>query len=94
MKSYLSLGEAIQAFLDKHGLKQETKIQQAIGEWPRLMGEPIAQNTEKIWFEGGTLYVKVKSPLWKNELQLARQKIKDTLNRDMGENLIKEVKIL
>ncbi len=94
MKPYLSLGEAIQAFLDKHGLRQESKIQQIIAEWERLMGGPIAQNTEKVWFKDGVLYIKMTSPLWKNELQMARLKMRETLNRELGEEIIEEVKII
>ncbi|MEM9984553.1 MAG: DUF721 domain-containing protein [Bacteroidota bacterium] len=94
MKPYLSLGEAIQAFLDKHGLRQESKIQQIIAEWERLMGVPIAQNTEKVWFKGGVLYIKMSSPLWKNELQMARLKMQETLNRELGEEIIEEVRIV
>ncbi len=94
MKPYLSLGEAIRAFLEKHGLEQETKVQQVIADWERLMGGPIAQNTEKVWFQAGVFYVKVYSPLWKNELQMARLKIKEILNRELGEDLIEEVKVV
>lgn len=94
MKPYLSLGEAIQAFLDKHGLRDEATIQAIIGEWEKLMGAPIANNTEKIWFSKGILYIKMGSPLWKNELQLGRTKIRDMINQRIKRNLIEEVKIV
>ncbi|MEZ4825904.1 MAG: DUF721 domain-containing protein [Bacteroidia bacterium] len=94
MKPYLSLGEAIQAFLDKHGLRDEASIQAVIQEWEKLMGAPIANNTEKIWFSKGILYVKMKSPLWKNELQLARTKIRDMVNARIKRKLVEEVKIV
>ena len=93
-KPYLSLGEAIQAFLAKHNLKEDAQVQQVISDWEAMMGSPIAQNTEKIWFNKGTLYVKVTSPLWKNELQMARLKIKHMLNERIGEVVIEEVKIV
>ena len=94
MKPYLSLGEAIKAFLEKNGLTETAEIQRVMGDWERLMGAPIAQNTEKLWFKGGVLFVKVSSPIWKNELQMARQKIKDTLNAELSIALIEEVKIV
>lgn len=94
MKPYLSLGEAIQAFLDKHGLRDEAAIQAVIQEWDKLMGAPIASNTEKVWFSKGILYVKMKSPVWKNELQLARTKIRDMVNARIKRKLIEEVKIV
>lgn len=93
-KPFLSLGEAIEAFLAKHGLKDEALIQQVIMDWSTLMGKPIAQQTEKIWFKDGVLYIKMGSPVWKNELQMARQKIKDMVNRHTKPNLVVDVKIL
>lgn len=89
-----SLGEAIEAFLAKHGIQEEAKVQEVINDWGILMGAPIAANTEKIWFQQGTLYVRVKSPMWKNELSLARTKIKTMLNQKMGMEIIKEVRIV
>lgn len=93
-KPYLSLGEAIQSFLDRHGLKEEASVQAVIGEWEQLMGSAVSQNTEKIWFNKGILYVKITSPIWKSELQMARLKIKDMINERIGESIIREVRII
>lgn len=90
----LSLGDAIKAFLEKNGLTDEADIQRVIADWDRLTGGPIAANTEKVWFSKGVFYVRMKSPLWKNELQMARIKLRETLNRELGRELIEEVKIV
>jgi len=91
---YMSLGEAIQAFLNTHGIKDQTSVQTIINEWDLLMGEPIAQNTEKMWFARNTLYIKMKSPAWRNELQMARLKIKEMVNKKIGKDLVQDVKIV
>lgn len=93
MSNYMDLGEAIRAFLAKHGLQDEADIQQVIAEWETLMGKPIAQATEKMWFNKGIFYIKIKSPVWKNELQMARMKIRTLLNEKIGRELIEEVRI-
>jgi predicted nucleic acid-binding Zn ribbon protein len=93
-KPYLSLGDAIKAFLEKNGLEDQADIQRLIAEWDRLMGGPIAANTEKIWFADGVFFVRIQSPLWKSELQMARLKLRDTLNRELGRELIREVRIV
>jgi predicted nucleic acid-binding Zn ribbon protein len=90
----LSLGDAIKAFLEKNGLTDEADIQRVIADWDRLMGGPIAANTEKVWFNQGVFYVRMKSPLWKNELRMARLKLRETLNRELGRELIEEVRIV
>lgn len=90
----MSVGEAIQAFLSKHGLQSKAAVQSVITNWEQIMGLPIAQNTEKIWFDSGVLYVKMSSPVWKNELQMARVKIKEVVNREAKADIVQEVKIL
>ena len=91
---YMSLGEAIQAFLDRHGIQDQTSVQTVINEWEQIMGKPIAQNTEKMWFNKNTLYIKMKSSVWRNELQMARLKIKHIVNEKMKKELIEDVKIM
>ncbi|RMG23108.1 MAG: DUF721 domain-containing protein [Bacteroidetes bacterium] len=95
MKSrpYLSLGDAIQQFLERHGLKEKTKVQEVIAQWEQLMGKPIAGNTEKLWFNDGVLYIKMSSPVWVNELSLARGKIRELVNQRMQAPVVKEVRI-
>ena len=89
----MSLGEAIEAYLKKNNLKDTSLIQTAIYNWGKIMGRPVAENTEKLWFREGVFYVRMSNPVWKNELNLGRSKIKDMLNKEMGKDLINEVKI-
>lgn len=88
-----SLGDALDAYLEQHGLKEKAAVQSMIREWPRIMGKPIAENTEKMWFKDGVLNIKVSHPIWKQELSLARSKVMELLNKEVGEELIKEVRI-
>jgi predicted nucleic acid-binding Zn ribbon protein len=90
----MSLGEAIEAYLQSNGLKEKMLVEQVIAEWPRIMGKAIAENTEQIWFRSGIFYVRMRHPVWKNELAMAKTKIKDMLNKELGASLITEVKIV
>ena len=90
----ISLGEAIDAYLQSHGLKEKVLVEQVIMDWPRIMGKSIAENTEQIWFREGIFYVRMNNPIWKAELGLAKSKIKELLNKELGASLISEVKIV
>ncbi|MEM6631271.1 MAG: DUF721 domain-containing protein [Bacteroidota bacterium] len=90
---YMSLGDAISQFLSKNGLLDEVKIQQLIQDWESLMGKPVATHTEKIWFEKGTLYVKISSSIWRQELSMAHKEIRKIVNESIGKELVREVKI-
>lgn len=89
-----SLGDAIDAYLRKNGLHERVKVEGVIAEWGRIMGTAIAENTEKVWYKDRILYIQIGNPVWKNELSLAKTKIKDIVNREIGEQIVQEVKIV
>ncbi|MEY3443500.1 MAG: hypothetical protein RLZZ519_1781 [Bacteroidota bacterium] len=90
----MSLGEAIELYLQSNGLKEKVQVEQLIMDWPRIMGKAIAENTEQIWFRSGIFYVRMKNPVWKTELGYAKGKIKDILNKELGADLVEEVKVM
>ena len=92
--SYHSVGDAIDRFLKERGEKDKADIHRVINAWPRIMGRAIGENTEDLWFREGVFYVRMKSPVWKNELAMARSKICDLVNREIGRNLVQEVRIV
>lgn len=93
-KNEISVGEAIDAYLDSIGMKEKALVQRVIADWETIMGKPIAENTEKVWFSEGVFWIKMGSPIWKNELTMAKSRIKDTLNKELGAKLIEEVKVI
>lgn len=92
-KNEMSIGEAIDAFLQQNNLKEKSLVERVISDWPRIMGKPIAENTDHIWFRDGIFHVKIAHPMWKQELMMARTHIREKLNQELGAQLIKEVKI-
>ena len=61
--------------------------------WLELMGKPIAKYTTEVSLKRGKLYVKIESAALKQELSFSRDKIKDLFNRELGEDIIKDVLI-
>jgi predicted nucleic acid-binding Zn ribbon protein len=90
----MSLGEAIELYLQSHGLKEKVQMEQVIMDWPKIMGKAIAENTEQIWFRSGIFYVKMSHPVWKTELGMAKSKIREMLNKALGSDLVEEVRIV
>jgi predicted nucleic acid-binding Zn ribbon protein len=89
----MSVGEAIEAWLNREGLKEKSLVQRVISDWERIMGKPIAENTEKLLFKDGVFHIQMRHPVWRNELMLAQTKIREVLNKELGAELVKEVKI-
>ena len=90
----MSIGEAIEAWLKSRGFEEKVQIERVIQDWPRIMGRAIAENTDKVWFNQGTFFIRMRSPVWKNELAMAKSKIRDMLNREIGQAVISQVRIL
>lgn len=89
----MSVGEAIQAYLEERGISDEAAVQRVLAAWPKIMGKAIAENTENAWYNKGIFYLKMKNPVWKNELSMAKSKVRELLNKEIGQELIKEVRI-
>lgn len=90
----LNLGEAIAFFLETHGLRDQADMRRIIAQWENLMGKPIANHTEKLHFSEGILWAHINSPIWRNELSLCKLKIRDMINRQIGREVVKEVRIM
>ena len=87
----VSLGEALESVLKELNLKHgiyEAKIE---GMWESLMGKTIARHTTNINLKGDRLYLTVDSAPLRNELFYARVKIKDVINKELGNDIIKDV---
>lgn len=69
---------------------QTTRIEEI---WNQRMGEAIASYTSKIQLKGGVLLVEVRSAPLKKELLMAKAKIQEIINEEMGGDYIKDVKI-
>lgn len=89
-----TLGEAIESMLDTYQIKGKMSEAQIIASWERLMGQPIAQKTSEIFLKDKTLFVRLSSASLKSELNYSKSKIIAMLNRQLGQELIKELNFL
>ena len=93
-KNELSLGDALENYLQNTGMKEKVLVQRVISDWETLMGKPVAEHTNKIWFTKGILYVEMNHPAWKQEMTMSQTKIVEVVNRHLGAELVKEVKVV
>lgn len=66
------------------------KIQ--IGEaWEKLMGPGVASYTDEVQLQNGTLIVRLKSSVLREELSYGKEKIVQMINEEMGEELVQKL---
>ncbi|MFN0016149.1 MAG: DUF721 domain-containing protein [Saprospiraceae bacterium] len=92
-KNDISLQEAMQAMLQEYRLEprlNETRVKML---WEKLMGKTISTYTSNIQVRKNVLYLTILSAPLKHELSFAKDKIKDLLNDEMGQEFVKDVVI-
>ncbi|HNE29880.1 MAG: DUF721 domain-containing protein [Saprospiraceae bacterium] len=92
-KNDVTLQEALQDMLREMRLKpglDETRLKTA---WEKVMGKTITTYTSNIAVRKNVLYLTILSAPLKQELLFSRDRIKQMLNEEMGEEYIREVVI-
>ena len=79
-RSGTPLGEALEQYFQRHGIKRRMHQASVIPEWPNLVGARIAAvTTPREVRRDGTLVVSVTSAAWMQELQLMEPAIRRQL---------------
>ncbi|HEX9705839.1 MAG TPA: DUF721 domain-containing protein [Gemmatimonadales bacterium] len=91
----VTVREALDSYLAKSGLGRRLAQAQVIPAWPRLVGPQIAAVTapESV-APDGTLFVRVTTSAWMNELQLMAPEIMARVNAGRGPGRIKTIRWL
>lgn len=87
----LTVKEAIGDLLNAYQLRGKFNETYLVTYWERLMGIGIASRTGKIFISNKKLYLQIDSAPLKNELLMAKSKMIEMLNREIGESVVEEV---
>jgi predicted nucleic acid-binding Zn ribbon protein len=90
-----AVGEALQGYLARSGLGPRVSQASVVTDWPSLVGPQIAAVTapESV-SPDGTLFVRVTTSAWMNELQLMMPDIMARLNAGRGAGRIRTIRWL
>jgi len=85
------LGEVLQEVIDELGVQQEVDEARVIETWASVAGPKINEVTESAWMKDATLYVKITSAAWRQELHMNRRKWRQRLNGEFDADLVDEI---
>lgn len=88
------LNDVIREVLDQYNLQTRLAEARAAGSWGKVVGKLIAKYTRNVFVRDGILYVRIDSSVIKNEIDYSRKKIIDEINEGVGDEVIKEIKLL
>jgi len=63
-------------------------------QWEKAVDKTISSQTEALKFEKGTIFIKVKSSAWANELKFLKEKMIARLNKYVGKNIVSDIRFL
>lgn len=87
----MSLREALQQFLNHSNLKPKMYESRVPTLWDEMMGPTISGYTREIKMKGNRLFLRIDSAPLRAELTIGREKLKNLLNDQLGEEYITEV---
>src|SRR5215470_10313408 len=59
--------------------------------WNDIVGTTIARNAQPEKIRNGTLFVKVSSPVWMQQLQYMKEMIAESVNQRLKANIVKNI---
>ena len=88
------IGKALSGFIKDSKIEKGLEQNRAVMIWAEVFGKRIAENTEVDSVESGVVLVRVKTPVWRQELQLQKNDIINQLNKALTKKTIKDIRFI
>ncbi|AIZ62748.1 hypothetical protein PK28_01935 [Hymenobacter sp. DG25B] len=85
------LKDGITALLKAYRLQGKLNEVTVVASWERVMGKAVAMKTQQVYVSNGKLFVRLSSAPLKHELVMAKTRVLDIINAEVGEQVISEV---
>lgn len=85
------LSDVLRQYIEQNNLQPKLAELNIVDQWEQLMGKTVASYTEELRISNGTLFIKLSSPILKNELIMGREIIKKRLNESAGAEVIRQI---
>jgi len=87
----LSLSQVLKEYRSQMNIDTRLKEVSLVNSWEDIAGMAIAKRTTKVYLKNGRLFIYLSSPVVRNELMMVRESLRQRLNEEAGEELVKEV---
>lgn len=90
-KSPRVLGSLMSDVCRKIGMTEAYEEYKTLQIWEKVVGDTIAKVTDIEKMKDGDLYVKVRNPSWRMELNFRKRDIADRMNKAIGYDMIRTI---
>ena len=85
------LGKLVKSIIDEMGIQSKIDEAQVVETWAALAGPNVNARTQSAWVKNKTLYVKINSSAWRQELQMRKKDWLERLNQELGRKLVEDI---
>lgn len=85
------LGDVLKDLVDRLGIRQELNDAEIVEAWATIAGPEVNAYTDSAWMSGRKLFVKVSSPVRRQQLHMNRSSLRNEVNLELGSNVIEEI---
>jgi len=90
-KKITPLSDAIDKLLAVYRMSSKMDEISLEKEWRELMGDTIANKTKRLELRKKVLFIQLDSSVLRHELNFAKEKLKESLNRKMKRRVVDEI---
>ncbi len=87
----MSLSQVLKEYRSEMNIDNRLKEVSLLNSWEDIAGRAIAKRTTKVTMKDGTMVIYLSSPLVRNELMMIRESLRERLNEEAGEELVKKI---
>jgi galactose-1-phosphate uridylyltransferase len=88
-----TIAEVIKELLKNYDITSKFNEAYVVTSWDKLMGPSVTKYTVSIEVNKRILFVKLSNASLKQELSYSKERIREMLNQEVGEEVITEVRI-
>lgn len=85
------LGDILRELTRSLGIEDRMMQGRVVDTWLEMLSEPIRAQIDRTWIKGDRLFVRVKSPAWRQEIHLRRSEWLKRLNEELGRDVVREI---
>lgn len=87
----LLVGDILQETLKRRNLPIDCRNQEIVTGWEKIVGPVISQQTKPEKIRNKTLYLKVSSPIWMQQLQFMKPELIEKVNAALGKEAVHNI---
>ncbi|GAB3574711.1 hypothetical protein GCM10027345_08960 [Hymenobacter daeguensis] len=87
----ITLKEGLEALVRTYRLQGKLNEVTVVSSWERVMGKAVALKTQEVYVNKGRLFVRLSSAPLKHELLMAKTRVAELINAEVGETVVHEV---